>query len=130
METPSPPVPPSPNYHLVIILLTRHTLCLALAHNALAQPLGREALLQLLEVLDDIATALDDSVLGGNAAIGGDAELKGCEERVGNLVCGEDDVLVLEEALGDEVAERVVFAVEGEDCGVGDACCFGVSNSV
>lgn len=38
-----------------------------------------------------------------------------------DLVCCEDDVVILEEALREEVAERVVLFVEGEDCGVGDA---------
>jgi hypothetical protein len=112
----------NPPLHLVVVLLARHALCLALADNALAQPLGREALLQLLEVLNDVATALDDGVLGGNGAVGGDAQLEGREEWVRNLVGGEDNVLVLEEALGNEVAERVVFAVEGEDGRVRDAC--------
>jgi hypothetical protein len=39
---------------------------------------------------------------------------------VRHLVRGEGDVRVLEEALGDEVAEGVIFFVEGEDLGVGD----------
>jgi hypothetical protein len=30
---------------------------------------------------------------------------------------------VLEEALGEQIAERVVFLVEGENGCVGDACC-------
>jgi hypothetical protein len=42
---------------------------------------------------------------------------------MGDLVGGEDNVVVLEEALREEVAKRVVFLVEGEDTGVGDACC-------
>jgi hypothetical protein len=46
---------------------------------------------------------------------------------VRNLVCGEDNVVVLEEALGEEVAERVVFFVKGEDGGIGDAWCGWVS---
>jgi hypothetical protein len=40
-----------------------------------------------------------------------------------DLVCGEDDVVILEEALREEVAEGVVFLVEGEDGGIGNACC-------
>ena len=39
---------------------------------------------------------------------------------MGNLVGGKDNVLVLEEALGEEVAERVVFLVEREDGCVGN----------
>jgi hypothetical protein len=40
-----------------------------------------------------------------------------------DLVCGEDDVVILEEALREEVAEGVVFLVEGEDGGIGNTCC-------
>lgn len=110
-------------YQLVVVLVARHALRLALADNALAQPLGREALLQLLQVLNDVPATLDNGVLGRNGAVGGDAQLEGREQRVRDLVGGEDDVVVLEEALGDKVTERVVFAVEGEDGCVGDACC-------
>jgi hypothetical protein len=39
-----------------------------------------------------------------------------------DLVCGEHDGRVLQEPLREEVAERVVFFVEGEDGCVGDAC--------
>jgi hypothetical protein len=46
---------------------------------------------------------------------------------VRHLVRGEKDVWVFEEALGEQVTEGVVFFVEGEDGGVGDAwdkiCC-------
>jgi hypothetical protein len=40
-----------------------------------------------------------------------------------DLVRGEDNVVVLEEALRQEIAERVVFLVKGEDGRVGDTCC-------
>lgn len=40
---------------------------------------------------------------------------------MGNLVGGKDNVLVLEEALGEEVAERVVLLVEREDGCVGNS---------
>jgi hypothetical protein len=49
-------------------------------------------------------------------------EFKSSEERVGDFVRGEHDGGVLEEALREEVAERVVFFVECEDGRVGDAC--------
>ena len=107
---------------LEVVLLAGHTLRLALAHNLLAQPLGREAVLQLVQVHNDVPAALDDRILGCDSAVGGDAELESREERVGDFVRREDDVVVLEEALGEEVAERVIFFVEGEDGGVGDAC--------
>lgn len=41
---------------------------------------------------------------------------------MGDFVSGEGDLGVLEEALREEVAERVVFLVEGEDGSVGHAC--------
>jgi hypothetical protein len=106
------------------ILLACLALGLALADDLLAEPLGGEALLQLLEVLDDIAAALDDRILGRDGAVGRDTQLKGREERVGDLVGGEDDVVVLEEALREKVAEGVVLLIEREDGGVGDACWF------
>jgi hypothetical protein len=107
---------------LEVVLLTRHALRLAFADNLLAEPLRLEALLQHLEVLDDVLAALDDGVLRGDGAVGRDAKLEGREERMGDLVCGEDNEVILEEALGEEIAKRVVFLVEGEDGGVGDAC--------
>lgn len=45
---------------------------------------------------------------------------------MGHFVRREDDVVVLEEALGEQVAEGVVLLVEGEDCGIGDAWYYGV----
>lgn len=65
--------------------------------------------------------ALDDGILGRASAVCLDAQLEGGEERVGDFVCGEDNVVIFEEALRDQVAERVIFFVEGEDTGVGDA---------
>jgi len=41
---------------------------------------------------------------------------------VRKLVGRELNVLVLVETLGDQVAERVVFLVEGEELGIGDTC--------
>jgi hypothetical protein len=108
---------------LEVVLLARHALRLALADNLLAEPLSREALLQQLEVLDNVPAALDDGILGCDGAVGRDAELEGRKERMRDLVCREDDVVVLEEALRQQVAKRVVFLVEGEDGRVRDACC-------
>ncbi len=39
-----------------------------------------------------------------------------------DFVGGEEDVWGFEELRAEEVAEGVVFFVEGEDCGRGDAC--------
>jgi hypothetical protein len=108
---------------LEVVLLASHALRLALANNLLAQPLSREALLQQLQVLNNVSAALDDGILGCDCAVGRDAQLKGREERVRDFVCGEDNVVVLEQALREEVAERVVFLVEGEDGRVGDTWC-------
>jgi hypothetical protein len=108
---------------LKVVLLARHALRLALADNLLAEPLGREALLQQLEVLNDVPAALDDGILGCDGAVSRNAELKGRKQRMRDLVCGEDNVVVLEEALRQQVAERVVFLVEGEDGRVRDAYC-------
>jgi hypothetical protein len=101
------------------ITLACNPVRLALADNLLAEPFGLEAAVQDVQIRDDILAAADDSLLGCDGAVGLDAQLEGGEERVGNLVGGEDDVLVLEEALGEEVAERVVFLVEREDGRVG-----------
>jgi hypothetical protein len=106
---------------LEIVLLACLALGLALANNLLAEPLGGEALLQLLEILDDIAAALDDRILGRDRAVGRDTQLKGREERVGDFVGGENDVVVLEKALREKIAEGVVLFVEREDGRVGDA---------
>jgi len=89
---------------LVVLLFACHALGFALADNLLAEPLGVEALLQLLEVADNVLTAPDDGILGSDGAVGGDAQLEGCEQRMGDLVGGEDDVVVLEEALREQVA--------------------------
>lgn len=101
------------------ITLARNPVRLALADNLLAEPFCLEAAVQDVQIRDDILAAADDSLLGCDGAVGLDAQLEGSKKRVGNLVGGEDDVLVLEEALGEEVAERVVFLVEREDGCVG-----------
>jgi hypothetical protein len=101
------------------ITLARNPVRLALADNLLAEPFRLEAAVQDVQIRDDVLAAADDSLLGCDGAVGLDAQLESSEERVGNLVGGEDDVLVLEEALGEEVAERVVFLVEREDGCVG-----------
>lgn len=83
--------------------LTGGTLGIALGNNALAEPLGGEAAVESLEVGDDVAAALDNDVLGGDATVRGDAKLERGEERVGNLVGGEGHSGVLEKALREHV---------------------------
>jgi hypothetical protein len=103
----TPPLPSlrlgRPNLPLEVGLFARQPLGLTLAHDLLAEPFCLEALLELLEVVDDIL-ALDDRIAGRDGAIGGDTELEGREERMWDFVGGEYDVVVLEEALGKEVA--------------------------
>lgn len=41
---------------------------------------------------------------------------------MGDLVGGEGDMVILVQARGEEVAEGVVFFVEGEDGGILDSC--------
>jgi hypothetical protein len=75
-----------------------------------------------VQILDDILAAPDDGLLRCDCAVGLHAELEGSEERVRNFVGREDDVVVLEETLGEEVAECVILLVECEDGGIGYAC--------
>lgn len=114
---------PTSQLRLKVVLLPLLPLSLALADNALAEPFRGETVIQFLQILYNVLTAADDGVLGRNRAIGLDPKLEGCEEWVGDLVCGEDNVVILEKALGEEVAECVVFLVERKDGGVGDAYC-------
>ena len=107
---------------LEVVQLPLLPLGLALADNALAEPLSSKTVVELLEVLHDIPTAADDGVLGRHRAIRLNAELKGREERMWDLVGGKHDVIVLEQTLGEQVTERVILFVEREDCCVGYAC--------
>lgn len=112
---------------LEVVLLPLLPLCIALADNALTEPLRREAIIQLLKVLHNVPAATDDGILGCDGTVSLDAELESRKERMRNFVGGKDDVLVLEEALGEQVTKRVVFLVEGEDRSVRNACCAGES---
>lgn len=109
-------------HDLEVVLLALLALRLALADNALAEPLLLEAIIELLKVLDHVATAANNSFLGGNGTVRLNAKLEHGEQRMWNLVGGEDNLIVLEEALREEVAERVVLLVECEDGRIGDAC--------
>lgn len=111
-----------PKHRLKVVLLTRNALGFTLGDNLLAEPLLLEAVVESLKILNNVPASADDGVFGGDGAIGLDAELEGSEERVGHLVRGEADVVVLEEALGEQVAERMILLVEGEDGGIRDAC--------
>lgn len=104
---------------LECISLSRDSVRLALADNLFAEPLGLEATIQDMQILNNVFAAPDNGLLRRNCAIGLDAKLEGCEERVGDFVGGEDNVIVLEETLGEEVAKCVVFLVEREYSGIG-----------
>jgi hypothetical protein len=112
-----PPQTPS----LKIPLLPRDPLRLALGHNPLAQPLGRKTPIQHLEILHHVPAAADNRLLGRHRPVCLHAQLERREERMRHFVRGEDDVVVFQEALREQVAESVVFFVEGEDGGVRDA---------
>ena len=104
---------------LECITLARDPVRLALADDLLAKPFSLETAVQDVQILDDILAASDDSLFWCNCAVGLYTEFEGREKRVGHLVGGEDDVLVLEQALRKEVAKRVILLVECEDGSVG-----------
>ena len=113
-------MPCSPGLHLhcpklEVVLLSRDPLRLAFRHNLLAEPLLLEAVVQSLQVLDNVPAGADDCVLGRDGAVSLNAELESREERVRDFVRGEYDVVVLEETLREQVAKRVVLFVERED---------------
>ena len=93
-----------------------------LARNLLQFPLFSEFSTQRIQIRDAILARLQYRILGTDTAVRRDAQVEGCEERVRHAVGGELDELVLVQALRDEVAEGVVFLVEGEDGRVGDSC--------
>lgn len=95
---------------------------MSLSRNLLQFPLLGELLIQLLKFLDHICAGLDNGVFGRDLAIGLHAELEGREERVGNLVGGEQNVGRPDEGCAEQIAQSVVFFVEEEDGRVGDAC--------
>lgn len=107
---------------LVIALVPEFGIALSLCDDLVALPFLGEACRHLAQIRNDILAALHDRILGRDSAVSGDTKIEGREERVRNLVCGEVDVRVLEEALRDQIAEGVVFFVEGEDLGVGNLC--------
>jgi hypothetical protein len=92
-----------------------------LTSNLLELPLLGELLVKSLKLLDQITTGANDGVLGGELAISLDTQFKGCEQRVRDLVGGEENVGGSGEFGAEKVGQGVVFLVEGEDCGIGDA---------
>lgn len=95
---------------------------MSLSCNLLQFPLLGELLIQLLKFLDHICAGLDNSVFRRDLAVGLHAELEGREQRVGDLVGGEQDVGRSDESCAEQVAQSVVFFVEEEDGRVGDTC--------
>jgi hypothetical protein len=73
------------------------------------------------EVLDDALAGGGERFLGAYSGIGGDAESEGGEEGVRDFIGGEENVVRVKESGGEEVAEGVVFAGEGEDSGIREA---------
>ena len=90
--------------------------------NLLELPLLRELLIQHLQLLHQLLTSLHHRLFWTDFSIGLHAELERREEWVWDLVAGEEDMLGLYELCAEEVAEGVVFLVEGENRGVGHAC--------
>ena len=89
--------------------------------NLLQLPLLGELLIEHLQLLDELLTRADDRLLGTDLPIRLHAQFEGGEERVRDLVAGEEDVRVFGEVRAEQVAQGVVFFVEREEGGVGDA---------
>lgn len=89
--------------------------------NLLQFPLLGELLIQHLQLLDQLLARLHHGLARRHLAVGLHAQFEGREERVRDLVAGEEDVGGFDEFGAQEVAQRVVFFVEGEKGGVGDA---------
>ena len=89
--------------------------------NLLELELLGELLIKLAELLHDLATSVDDSLLRTDLSVGLHTELEGSEKWMWDLVAGEEDVLRLGELCAEEVAESVVLLVEGEHGRIWDA---------
>ena len=81
----------------------------------------RELLVELTQLLDQVLASVDDCLLWCDFAICLNSKLEGGEEWVRDLVAGEEDVVCFGELCAKEVAECVVFLVECEHRGIGDA---------
>ena len=82
----------------------------------------RELSTQNLHISNQRLAAVHQGFFRRNGTIGLYTELELCEERVWDLVAGEDDVRVFEEVGAEDVCESVVFFVECEDGAVGGTC--------
>jgi len=102
------------------VALPHHAILLALIDNLFTNPLSSERPVEHIELRNDILAALLDSSLRSDRPIRSNTQLNKRRQRVRKLVGRELDVLVLVETLGDQVAERMVFLVEGEELGIGD----------
>lgn len=85
-------------------------------------PLLGELGVQGVQIPNQLLTRLIESVFGGKCAIGLDAKVEFGEERMWDLVGGEDDARIAMELVFKKIAESVVFFVEVEERAVGDAC--------
>jgi hypothetical protein len=81
-----------------------------------------ELLVELLKLVDQLLASLDNSGLGSDLAVGVNAELERGEERVGDFVGGEGDVVHAEQLVAQHVGHGVVLLVEGKEGGVGNLC--------
>ena len=82
----------------------------------------RELLVELTQLLDQVLASVDDCFLWCDLAVCLNSKLESGEEWVRDLVAGEEDVVCFGELCAKEVAECVVFLVECEHRGIGDAC--------
>ena len=103
------------------LVLQAHLELPPLPSNLPHLPLLRELLVQPLQLLHKLIARLHHRLLGRHLAIRLHAQLEDREERVRDLVGGEEDVRRAGQLVAEQVAESVVFFVEGEEGCVGDA---------
>lgn len=89
--------------------------------NLLELPLLRKLLAQFLQLVDEVLAGLHDGLLGRDGAVSLHTQLEDSKERVRDLVGSEDDVGRFHELRPEQVAESMVFFVEGKHGGIGDA---------
>jgi hypothetical protein len=63
-----------------------------LTSNLLEFPFLCKLLIQSLQLLNQVSTSSDDSILGCEGSISLNTQLKGCEQRVRDFVGGEQNV--------------------------------------
>lgn len=86
----------------------------ALRCNLLQLPFLSEFLIELLELSYKVLACLDDCVSRAQLPVCLHAHVEDGEQRVRDLVGGEDDVRGFDELRAEEIAERVVLLVESE----------------